>query len=418
MWMLVGNLANGLSQWAQLVALAKIGNIEMVGNFALALAICLPVLMFSSLGLRVLQVTDAKQSHRLLEYAALRLVTLCGSVIIIFIAELAAGRKGGAFVATLFISAAKCVEYISDILYGSLQQREQMAGIGISMMVRAALGLAALTLAVYWTHSLVWGAFALLLSSTFVLLAYDIPKSLRSSSFSLLQVWNAIDEYLRNVGSRYGYRRLWQLAIAGAPMGIVLMLVSLNINIPRYFIQQHLGTRELAIFSAIATLLTAGSVVTNAAGQAAAPRFAKSFSDRDWRTFGFMLGALVTVSLGLGLLGFAGAFLFGKQAMQALYRPEYATRLDVLLWLMGTSGILYLGSTLGYALTAVRCLKPQVPLFAAAASVTAISCVILVPSRGLIGVAIAILLSAVIQCLGNVGLLWNACRKSVACAAA
>jgi O-antigen/teichoic acid export membrane protein len=152
-------------------------------------------------------------------------------------------------------------------------------------------------------------------------------------------------------------------------------------------------------------------------GQAAAPRVATSFSDRDWRMFGFMVGSLIAVSLGLGVLGFMGAFLFGKQAMQVLYRPEYATRQDVLLWLMGTSGVLYLGSTLGYALTAVRCLKPQVPLFAVAVIATAISCIILVPSRGLVGVAMAILLSAVVQCLGNAGLLWNACKKSIASAA-
>jgi O-antigen/teichoic acid export membrane protein len=416
-WMLVGNLAAGLSQWAQLVVLAKIGSIEMVGSFALSLAICLPVLMFSSLGLRVLQVTDTKRGHRLLEYAALRLITLCGSVIIIFVIGLASGRRGEAVISTLFVSGAKCIEYLSDILYGSLQQREQMAGIGISMMLRAILGIVALPLAVYWTHSLVWGTFGLLVSSAFVLLGYDIRKSLRASKFNLPQVWNAANEYLRNVGRSNGFQRLWKLAVAGMPMGIVLMLVSLNINIPRYFIQEHLGTRDLAIFSAIATLLTAGSVVTNAVGQAAAPRVATSFSERDWRTFGFMLGALVTVSLGLGLLGFTGAFLFGKQAMRALYRPEYATRQDVLLWLMGTSGILYLGSTLGYALTAVRCLKPQVPLFAIAVTATAISCVVLVPAQGLVGVAMAILLSAVVQCLGNAGLLWNACKKSVACAA-
>jgi O-antigen/teichoic acid export membrane protein len=353
----------------------------------------------------------------LLEYTALRIITLCGSVLIILAIELASGGRGEALISTLFVAGAKCIEYVSDILYGSLQQREQMAGIGISMMLRAALGVVALPLAVYLTHSLVWGTFGLLVSSIFVLLGYDIQKSLRASSFSFRQVWNATDEYIRNVGRSDGYRRLWKLAVAGTPMGVVLMLVSLNVNIPRYFIQEHLGTRDLAIFSAIATLLTAGSVVTNAMGQAAAPRVATSFSDRDWRMFGFMVGSLIAVSLGLGVLGFMGAFLFGKQAMQVLYRPEYATRQDVLLWLMGTSGVLYLGSTLGYALTAVRCLKPQVPLFAVAVIATAISCIILVPSRGLVGVAMAILLSAVVQCLGNAGLLWNACKKSIASAA-
>jgi O-antigen/teichoic acid export membrane protein len=115
--------------------------------------------------------------------------------------------------------------------------------------------------------------------------------------------------------------------------------------------------------------------------------------------------------LGLGALGFAGAFFFGKQAMTAIYRPEYSTHQDVLLWLMGASGFFYLGSTLGYAVTAVRCFTPQLPLFASAAITTAIGCVLLVPSRGLTGAAMAILVSALIQCLGGAFLLWKACRR-------
>jgi O-antigen/teichoic acid export membrane protein len=212
--------------------------------------------------------------------------------------------------------------------------------------------------------------------------------------------------------ARGGQRGLWKLAIAGLPMGFVLMMVSLNLNIPRYFIQQHLGTQQLAIFSAIATLLAAGSSVTNAAGQAAAPRLAKCFVNRDRRGFGMLLAALVVVSLGLGGLGFGGAFLFGKRAMSLIYRPEYSTHQDVLLWLMGASGFFYLGSTLGYAVTAVRCFAPQLPLFAGAAVTTAIGCVALVPSQGLRGAAMAILISAVIQCLGSAYLLWNARKQS------
>jgi O-antigen/teichoic acid export membrane protein len=419
-WMLVGNLVYGFSQWAQVVVLAKVGTMETVGNFALALAICLPVLMFSSLSLRVLQVTDTTRSHRLLEYASLRVLTVLGSLVFIVIAELALGKRGTVVLSTFLISAAKSVEYISDILYGSLQQREDMSGIGISMTLRAIFALIALTLAVYFTHSLVWGAASMLVGSMLVLFVYDIPKAVKVGQIDMRKFRNEFGEYCREVLPQGGHRRLWKLAVTGLPMGFIMMLVSLNLNIPRYFIEQHLGTRELAIFSAMATLLTAGSVVTNAMGQAAALRVANSFSNRDWREFSFMLGTLVLTSLGLGAVGFAGAFLFGTQAMRILYRPEYATRQDVLLWLMGSSGLLYLGSTLGYAVTAVRCLKPQVPLFISAVVTTAIGCIALVPSRGLRGVAMAILLSAIVQCVGSAGLLWNACRKVTAesCAAA
>ncbi len=412
-WMLIGNFVYGLSQWAQMVALAKVGSIEMVGSFALALAICLPVLMFTSLSLRALQVTDCTKSYRLLEYASLRLLTLLTSLLFIVVVELCLGRRGSLVMSTALITAAKAVEYISDVLYGSLQEKEDMSGIGMSMTFRAVLGVVALTGGVYYTHSLVWGAACLLLSSTLVLATYDIPKALRVAQTDVRRLRPAIKVFLRDLFLRNGHKRLWKLAITGLPMGFIMMLVSLNLNIPRYFIQQHLGTQELAIFSAIATMLTAGSVVTNAIGQAAAPRMARAFDNRDWRTFGMMLAALVAVSLGLGCLGFVGSVLFGKQAMTMLYKPEYSTRQEVLIWLMAGSGFLYLGSTLGYAVTAVRCLAPQVPLFITAVVATGVACFAFVPSQGLRGVAVAIAISAVVQCVGSAGLLWKACKNAL-----
>jgi O-antigen/teichoic acid export membrane protein len=337
---------------------------------------------------------------------------LCVSLTFIIVFGLVAGYSTSVLISTALIGGAKAIEYISDILYGSLQQQESMSGIAISMTLRAILSVGSLSLGVYLTHSLAWGAACLLVSSTVVLLAYDIPKTLAVAKVQMRTLIRECRLYFAEITARGGHRRLQKLGMTGLPMGFVLMLVSLNLNIPRYFIQKHMGMHELAIFSAIATLLAAGSVVTNAVGQAAAPRLAKSFLNRDQRGFGVLLAALIAASLGLGGMGFAGAVLFGKQAMTLLYRPEYSTRQDVLLWLMGASGFFYLGSTLGYAVTAVRCFTPQLPLFAIAAVTTAIGCILLVPSQGLRGAAIAILISAVVQCAGSGGLLWTSCKRA------
>ena len=81
---------------------------------------------------------------------------------------------------------------------------------------------------------------------------------------------------------------------------------------------------------------------------------------------------------------------------------------------MAASGALYLGSAAGVAMTAVRCLSPQLPLFALAAISTAATCFFLVPAMGLQGAALSILVSAVIQCAGGAWLLRNACRVRMA----
>lgn len=412
-WMLVGNVAYGFSQWALLVALAKIGTIEMVGTFALAIAIVVPVLMFSSLSLRSIQITDYHRSYRFLEYASLRLLMLVVSLLFIAGFGLLAGYSRPVLLSTLLIASGRAFEYISDLLYGLLQQQEDMAGVAISMALRAILSVSALSLGVFLTHSLVWGSAGLLLASSTVLFGYDIPKAFADRKVRISSVIPGTVSYFRSLIANRGQLRLWRLGLTGLPMGLVLMLVSLNLNIPRYFIQRRLGVAELGIFSAIATLLAAGSVVTNAVGQAAAPRLAKYFLTGNKRGFRILLTAIITASLGLGALGLGGALLFGRQAMAIIYRPEYSARQDVLVWLMAASGFFYLGSTLGYAVTAVRCFAPQLPLFTAAAVTTGIGCFALVPRSGLRGAAIAILISAVVQCVGSAYLLYKSRRQVV-----
>ena len=411
-WMLVGNVAYGFSQWSLLVALAKLGTVEMVGNFALALAVVLPVLMFTSLSLRSLQITDAVRSYRFIEYGTLRLLTVAPSLAFIAVFGLVSHYSAAVLISTLLIGGAKALEYVSDILYGLLQQEEDMSGIAISMMLRAVLSVAALSTIVYLTRSLVWASAGLLFCSGAVLLGYDIPKAITDRKGNIAAEFRRAVHYIRQLSNVENQRRLWKLAFTGLPMGFALMMVSLNLNIPRYFIGRQLGMAELGIFSAISTLLASGSVVINAVGQAAAPRMANAFATNNGRKFGVLLAGLVAASLGLGGLGLFGALLFGRQAMALIYRPEYSTHQDVLVWLMAASGLYYLGSTLGYAVTAVRCFGPQLPLFVAASLTTAMGCIVLVPRMGLRGAAIAVLISAVVQCAGSAILLYNSYRRA------
>src|ERR1043166_3883519 len=74
LWTLCGTLVYSGCQWGLLVVLAKLGNAEMVGQFALGLAITAPALMFSNLQLRSVLATDASGEYSFGDYLGLRLV--------------------------------------------------------------------------------------------------------------------------------------------------------------------------------------------------------------------------------------------------------------------------------------------------------------------------------------------------------
>ena len=75
-WTLIGSGLYAFCQWGMLVVLAKLCSTQMVGQFALGLAITAPVFMFAGLNLRTVQVTDARRDFQFGDYLGLRLLSI------------------------------------------------------------------------------------------------------------------------------------------------------------------------------------------------------------------------------------------------------------------------------------------------------------------------------------------------------
>ncbi len=190
-----------------------------------------------------------------------------------------------------------------------------------------------------------------------------------------------------------------------------MMLLSLQVNIPRYVIEHRVGAAELGVFAALASLLTAGNVVVSALGQSATPRLATYFHERRIRAFRRLMGILVLLGVALGVAGVAVAVAAGAPLLRLLFGARYADRADVLVVLMGTGLALYLSSLLGYGLTAARRFGIQLPIFTAAALACAGACAVLVPRYGLAGAAWAWTVSLVVGVAASLLELERALRR-------
>ena len=58
-WVMLGNGVHAASRWGIVVVLARLGGADMIGQIALAIAVCAPVSFLAKLGLRSALVTDA-----------------------------------------------------------------------------------------------------------------------------------------------------------------------------------------------------------------------------------------------------------------------------------------------------------------------------------------------------------------------
>lgn len=386
-----GNAVYAAGQWAILSLIAKLGGGEMLGQYALAVAVATPVMMMAHLNLRAVLATDVEARRPFGDYLAVRLAaTAAGLAALGALALLmhgASAMSGLILLAGLSLSA----DTVSDAYYGAMQRRDQMTPLAVSMCARGVLAAGATGLALWTTGSLGWALAALVAARLLLIAVYDRPQGLRGET--------------PGSSGAAGRRAILRAAL---PLGAVLMLVSLNTNLPRYAIERYLGTEPLGAFAATASFLAIGSTVVNALGQAATPKLVRAFRARERSRFIRLTLRLSVFGLALGAAGVVGAIWFGPFVLRLLFRPEYAAHAGLLVAVMAASAPIYAAIVLGFAVTSTRTFAPQMLLSLAAAATSGTASFLLVPRFGLRGAALALAASGCVQIAGQAGILAHA----------
>ena len=389
-WVLSGNALYSACQWAIVLVIAKLGSAGQLGEYALGMAVAAPIVLFANLQLRVLLASDVNDEFAFGEYRAFRLVSLGAALAAIAGVAFWMHADSRKVMVIVLVGLAQALEYLSETYYGRMQKHERLDRLSRSLMFKGPLALAAFWAAMYATGSVVWAVLALALGRLAVLLAWDSRLGFAGQT--------AGDAGL---GLRWENGAMLRLLRMAFPLGVLSMLNALSTAVPRYFVEAYRGSTELGIFSAIASLVTAGSLVVSAFGQSIFLPVARARATGDrTKLRGFILQA---AALG-GLLGGAAILssaLFGRQILTLLFRPEYGEHAGILVRLMLAGTVMFVACGLGYVMTAARSLNAQIPLLLAsvlaAAGVSAWS----IPRNGLRGAADALLVAALVQLAGS-----------------
>ena len=388
-WILAGNTVYGFSQWLMLIALAKLGTPELVGQFALAFAITAPVIMAANLNLRTIIATDSRGTYTFSDYLALRLSCLAGAnaTVALIVALLYRNEIGAIVIA---VAIAKSIESISDVFVGLMQQHEHMDWVSRSLGLKAVASIVGLVGGLYVGGSLLLGVVGLMCAWTVVLVGYDVRQATtlaRAHRHALSPAWRWREQ-----------RMLFRLTL---PLGLATLLASLQTNVPRFFVERLLGARDLGFFAASTYLMIVGARIMTSLGDAASPRLALHVARADAARFGKLILQLLGIMLAVALAAITAAAVYGAQIMSVLYTPEYASQSHVLLLVLLAAAFGYGAVLLHYALTAARVLRPLPFTMGGSIAVTAIACVVLVPRFGNVGAGVAMCVGSLVQLTGN-----------------
>jgi O-antigen/teichoic acid export membrane protein len=391
--MMVGQGLYALCQWGKLVGLARLGGPEIVGTFALALAIAAPIMLFGGLQMRQVLVADAVGRFTFESYRTVRLYGISLAWLTVAAVAMCFGYTGPVAAVILSVGAGRAFESMSDLYYGLEQRHQRLDLVAQSMMLRGVLTLAALILVFWWTRDLALGALAMAVMSGAVWLLFDrrVAKPWRKA---------------KRDSKRLARAQLWALAGLGLPLGVTLLLSSLNVNLPRYLIESQLGKEELGRFAAMAYFVTAGHLVVSALCQPASPLFANAFAKGDFRGLRKLLLQVIGACALLGLVGALVALLIGDQILAALYGEAFARGAHVFVWIMVTGLIVYVATPFGYALTAMQLFGLQPLLFGGVLAVNGVASYFLIQNYGMGGAVGGWLLASLCQALLTSTVCW------------
>lgn len=396
-WTFAGNLLSVASQFGILLVLARLGVTRDVGLYGLALAITAPIFIFVSMSLRDVQVTDVTDDYLFTDYFLLRAGSLIVGLIVTVIVAALSRYSGETALVIVAMGFSKAIDGLSDIMHGLFQKHEQMDKTAISMMGKAIGTFVVFTIVFLVSESLFLAVVSISVVGVVRLITYDAVNSakLLLGYEAGLATLRRIRLELRTTLHRLG--RLRNLALVSLPVGLSSSVISLNTNIPRYFIERYDGPVALGIFTVLAYPLLAGNTVISALSQSALPRLARLNVREERRDFNILLRHLLILGCSLAIVALALSAVFGGTLLRIGFGQEYADHLKVFLALVLAMGLGFISWFLNTALHAMRAFKTILVIHLITLAFVTISSFSFLRDHGIYGAAWIAVASMVLQ---------------------
>ncbi|WP_052345901.1 lipopolysaccharide biosynthesis protein [Paucisalibacillus sp. EB02] len=380
-WTLAGTIIYSLTQWLLLIVIAKLGTPEMVGKYALGLAVTAPIIMLTEMRLRLTLITDAKGSYGFHHYLGTRIVSVLISFLIIIAIVLVIGYEFQTSMIIILIGIAKLPESVSDILHGKLHKYERMDFINISSVLKGILTVIVFSWILYTTNSLMMAIIGQILVWTVILLFFDCLIAKRYGS----------------IKPSFNVTKMKQLVKLTIPLGIMGLLTTVNTNLPSYLVEYFLGKEELGYFVALFYILLAGNRVVNALRQPAAPLLASLYEEGNLKGFNNLLLKLLGIGAIIGVLGLITTYIFGEFLLSIIYTPSYAAYSGLFVAIMVSGLFSYPAAFLANGVIATRHFKSQPYLAGLWVLTSVIGCIVFIPKLGVYGAAIAVIIASFVE---------------------
>lgn len=330
---LVANLGLALSQWAIIAGLNRLGEVQLVGQYAYALGLAGVFLTAGQIGLRQFVMSQLPSDDELKQIFTARLLASVLSWLVLVVVGVLWIQSQYVWPLAL-LGLAKIVENLSDIAHGLYQRRHLAMAIAKSRLLRALLSPVVFLLLFWQSHNLLLACVGLLVSWSLAFVLCDLA-ALRMQGCSLTKTHLLPSIYARTY-----------------PLGLASLLVMLAVNLPLFLLAALLDEGAVGQYSSIFYFVTAGSLLLQSALQVVSPLLVAAIKSAAKHQVLRITKLSYVAAVGYGLLGIAGAALLGESVLIFAYGEGYTGLGQWMLLAAGLNLAIALQSVGGIVLTA------------------------------------------------------------------
>ena len=345
LWTGIGTAVYYVSQYALLSLIAKLTSVEAVGQFALALAVIMPIIMFSQMQFRSLQVTDAKGEYSFQDYFWTRFYGTIFALLVIAIVAFTGSYSPEVRAVIFLFGLAKCFESLSDLTYGTLQSNDRMDYVAISQIIKSLLSMVLFWGVLYLTRQLLPAILVLGGAWALVFFGFDLPFARKVSGTKSLFVFPSP-------------ATIRQLVTLSLPLALTATMNAYLINLPRYALKPF-GESQIGYFSAVAMLINVVILITGTVSQATLARVARHYQQGEYHAYCRLAVRTTLLQAGISLAFTFVVWFGGKSLVGTLFTSEYRAYTNVLLLMCAGMTLNSLGAFGAITLSAGRHFRHQ-----------------------------------------------------------
>lgn len=374
----LSNIVVAFCKWLILILIARLLSPKEVGIYTLAFAITAPISLLINMKLRSLYVTD-ECANSFIDYFHLRLILNVISFLILSVIAFFIWKD--IFWILLVVMLNKLTELLSENVYSAHHKKKSFYRISKMMIQKSIIEVVSFGFALVIFKSLIYALIVSLILKTLYVFLVELP-----SIYYLIK------------NNHYNINKVLKILRLALPLGLVQMIVSLNTNIPRYFLEYFEDVTSLGLFSSVAYLLVIFNLFASSISQFFLPKLyeinqsgntkmLKNYINKKMNVTVIFIGIIITLFL----------FIFGEQVLTIIYGSEYSKMKNLLVIVSLSTLLNTISWNYDTALMAIRYISVQPKITIFTLLINIIISHQLINEHGIYGAALSLIIVSLLQ---------------------